>query len=815
MTEYLKLINQARDCLVGKVPSPQEQVNQIMIALIYKFMYIMDEKSAKLGGKKEYFIDEYEQYSWRDLMSPQYENQQKYNLYTEGIEKFKIHKNLIDTFRQVFKEAYVPYKDPTTLISFLKIIDKFDYSNSEVLGSAFEQFLNIMGTQSDSGQFRTPRHIIDFIVNVVNPIKTDTILDPACGTAGFLISAFSYIEKQKPTLQEKQNFTNNFAGYDITPIMATISMVNLYLHGFKKPKIYEYDTLTSTEHWKDRFDVILANPPFMTPKGAVIKPNTNFTLKTKRTEVLFSEYILEHLKSEGRAGFIIPDGVVFRSDKAYLELRKMLVENGLYAVVKLPNGVFQPYTQIGTNIFFIDKRLKGKSVLFVEVENDGYDFGSNRNPINKNDLPEVIKILDDFKSKDELVIENYKVKALIVKKEEILNRKDRILQRKSYETKEKIDDGKYEMVSLSDILDFKGKGKRPASFVNGDGKYNFYKSSKHLEIFKCDTADLNGEYLMLGKDACASVYYENGKFSAADSIVLYQVKNDRIHTKYVYQYLKQNIQTLLCPFFKGATILHARPSDFETIQIPLPPIEIQKEITAEIDNITAEIDNITAIINNKEREKTHFKSLIREVKFTLTPEELEKMEVSLSDCCDILNGATPLKCNENYWNKCEIPWLSVKDIKDNERIIMRTEKYITKQALKETSCKLIPINSILISCTATIGEYALTKIELTTNQQINALIVNDKYKSKIEPKYLFYCAMLWKDKLLDLGGKTTIDFVSTKLLGSIKIFLPPFEKQKEIVTKMEVIENLNKQLKVTAAELKNRIDNYFKCFDVI
>ena len=251
-------------------------------------------------------------------------------------------------FRDIFKNAYLPYRDPETLKSFLKIIDEFSYDHSERLGDAFEYLLSVLGSQGDAGQFRTPRHIIDFMVEVVDPKKNETILDPACGTAGFLISSYKHIlqantdAKGNSTLtpDEKGRLAQNFKGYDISPDMVRLSLVNLYLHGFTDPHIYEYDTLTSQERWNEFADVILANPPFMSPKGG-IKPHKRFSVQSKRSEVLFVDYMAEHLTPTGRAGIIVPEGIIFQSQTAYKDLRKMLVENSLVAVVSLPAGVFQ------------------------------------------------------------------------------------------------------------------------------------------------------------------------------------------------------------------------------------------------------------------------------------------------------------------------------------------------------------------------------------------------------------------------------------------------------------------------------------------
>src|SRR5665647_1564526 len=192
-SETKRRIDTARDILVGKVPDPKSQVEQITIALIYKFMDDMDAEAEELGGKRKFFAQEFARYGWAKLMRSGLGGHETLNLYAEAIAKMPENPGIPLLFRDIFKNAYLPYRDPETLKMFLKVIDEFTYDHSERLGDAFEYLLSVLGSQGDAGQFRTPRHIIDFMVEVVNPKKGDVILDPACGTAGFLISAYKHI----------------------------------------------------------------------------------------------------------------------------------------------------------------------------------------------------------------------------------------------------------------------------------------------------------------------------------------------------------------------------------------------------------------------------------------------------------------------------------------------------------------------------------------------------------------------------------------------------------------------------------------------
>ena len=397
-TETKHRIDTARDILVGKVPDPKSQVEQITIALIYKFMDDMDAMSEELGGERSFFAGEFARYGWARLMQPGLGGHEMLNHYAEAIERMDQNAGIPQLFRDIFSNAFLPYRDPETLRAFLKVIHGFTYDHSERLGDAFEYLLSVMDSQGDAGQFRTPRHIIDFIVAIVDPHKDDTVLDPACGTGGFLISSYKHILAANTdadgnstlTPDERARLARNVRGYDISPDMVRLSLVNMYLHGFVDPHIYEYDTLTSEERWNDYADVILANPPFMSPKGG-IRPHSRFSMNSKRSEVLFVDYMAEHLNAGGRAGIIVPEGIIFQSQNAHKQLRKKLVEDCLVAVVSLPAGVFNPYSGVKTSILLLDKALARKTdrIAFFKVENDGYNLGAQRRPIEQNDLPQV------------------------------------------------------------------------------------------------------------------------------------------------------------------------------------------------------------------------------------------------------------------------------------------------------------------------------------------------------------------------------------------------------------------------------------------
>jgi type I restriction enzyme M protein len=630
-TDTKRRIDTARDILVGKVPDPKSQVEQITIALIYKFMDDMDAESEELGGKRKFFTGDFARYGWARLMAPSLGGHEMLGLYGEGISKMPENPGIPALFRDIFKNAYLPYRDPETLKAFLKIIDEFSYDHSERLGDAFEYLLSVLGSQGDAGQFRTPRHIIDFMVEVLAPQKHETILDPACGTAGFLISAYKHILRANTdakvhgtlTPDERGRLAKNFAGYDISPDMVRLSLVNLYLHGFTDPHVYEYDTLTSEERWHEFADVILANPPFMSPKGG-IKPHKRFGIQAKRSEVLFVDYMAEHLTPTGRAAIIVPEGIIFQSQTAYKQLRKMLVENSLVAVVSLPAGCFQPYSGVKTSILILDKSLARQSdtVGFFKVENDGFGLGAQRRAIEKNDLPQVqaelaayLGALRSGASTDSILAATST--AQIVPKAKIAANGDYNLSGERYReggAKTNI----FPLVKLSDVCTVNPRksqlGGKPldtrVSFVPmadlNEHQIAFRASDeRRLSEVQTSYTYFEDKDVLLAK---VTPCFENGKAGIARGLL-----NGIGFGSSEFYVLRSNGQVLpewvyfcvMHPLFRDAATdqmtgtggLQRVPRDYvENFQIPLPPLEVQKELVAEIDGYQKVIERLRAEI---------------------------------------------------------------------------------------------------------------------------------------------------------------------------------------------------------------------------
>ena len=606
-TETKRRIDTARDILVGKVPDPKSQVEQITIALIYKFMDDLDAESEEFGGKRTFFADEFARFGWAKLLRSGLGGYDMLNLYADAIKRMPENPGIPPLFRDIFKNAYLPYNDPETLRAFLKVIDEFTYDHSERLGDAFEYLLSVLGSQGDAGQFRTPRHIIDFIVAVVDPKKEESILDPACGTAGFLISSYKHIltsntdDEGHSTLtpDDKERLAANFKGYDISPDMVRLSLVNMYLHGFAAPHIFEYDTLTSEERWNEYADVILANPPFMSPKGG-IRPHNRFSVKSKRSEVLFVDYMAEHLTPFGRAGIIVPEGIISLSQAAYKQLRKVLVENYLVAVVSLPAGVFQPYSGVKTSILILDKALAKRTdrIAFFKVENDGFDLGAQRREIAENDLPKIQTEIAEYLHRlraGESMDDFQPTLGLITQKERIASNGKYNLNSERYR-ENVVQATKYIWQKIERLVEtITPPMKIQKTAFGSTGKYPIIdQSQKEIAGWTDDEAVLihpKKPLVIFGDHTCTVKLIEVPFAQGADGIKILKTV-EALEPKFLYYYLQTS------PLESDGYQRHF--SRLKEKEIPLPPLETQKEIVAEIEDYQRVIDGARELVERME-----------------------------------------------------------------------------------------------------------------------------------------------------------------------------------------------------------------------
>jgi len=823
--ETKRRIDTARDILVGKVPDPKSQVEQITIALVYKFMDDMDKEAVELGGKPSFFTGDYERYAWNKIFDPRIGGHEMLLLYGEAIVKLNQNPNLPQLFRDIFKNAYLPYRDPETLKLFLKTINEFSYDHSERLGDAFEYLLSVLGSQGDAGQFRTPRHIIDFMVQLANPQKHETVLDPACGTAGFLISSYKHILKEncKKTpgdllnTEERKKLLTNFKGYDISPDMVRLSLVNMYLHGFVQPQIMEYDTLTSEERWNEYADVILANPPFMSPKGG-IKPHKKFSVQSNRSEVLFVDYIAEHLTPTGRAAIIVPEGIIFQSATAYKALRKMLVENHLYAVVSLPAGIFNPYSGVKTSILLMDRQLAKKtdSILFVKIENDGFGLGAQRREQTGSDLPDAVNVIKDYltafrnNKPESFITEEKPCSALLVKKEKLAENGEYNLTGDRYKTVETRKHQKWPMVELREIIEilngfaFKSEkyldagirviritNVQKGQILDSDPKYYPLTDLSEIERFILKKDDLL--LSLTGNVGRVGLIPESLLPAALNQrVACLRVASEKILHSYLYSILNTDLFENSCiDAASGVAQKNLSTEWLKKYKIPLPPLEVQREIVAEIECYQKLIDGCRQVVDSWKPQ------------IDIEP---EWPVVKLGEVCTFSQGVqVDLELQSKEHKENHVPFLRIENYTQNSEDI----RYIPSELGREKFVKNDEV--VVVRYGASAG---------FIGRGIEGILANNLFKvspdERISNNFLFYFLSSGnvQQYLKNVTAGGAMPALSFKTVEVIEIPIPTIQDQDTIVARIEterkVIDGCRELINTYEAKIKRVIDKVWE-----
>lgn len=388
----------------GGISNPLEVIEQITYLLFIRRLddiQILAEKKARVTGtpvENAVFLPGQSALRWGHL-----KNTSPEVMFTiVGNEVFPFLRQMGDgtTYSEHMKDARFTIPTAALLSKVVDMLDGIPMADRDTNGDLYEYLLSKIASAGVNGQFRTPRHIIELMVQMTAPTPRDEICDPACGTAGFLVAASEYVrDTHSDTLldaEQRRHFHHSmFHGYDFDNVMLRIGSMNMLMHGIESPDIRYRDSLSEGAATDaEKYTLILANPPFA---GSLDYESTAKDLqrivKTKKTELLFLALFLKLLKAGGRAAVIVPDGVLFGSSTAHKTLRKTLVEEQkLDAVVKLPSGVFRPYAGVSTAILFFTKTNSGGTddVWFYDVQADGFSLDDRRNPVEANDLPDVL-----------------------------------------------------------------------------------------------------------------------------------------------------------------------------------------------------------------------------------------------------------------------------------------------------------------------------------------------------------------------------------------------------------------------------------------
>lgn len=420
------------DFFAGGVANPLTVIEQITYLLFIKGLDDVEtsnEQSEQILGVKfnRIFDAEHQECRWskfKNMSAPE-----MYKVVSEKV--FLFIKNLQPSkdsaFSRYMESAIFAVPTPLVLEKVVTKIDSIPMKDRDTKGDVYEYMLSKLSSSGDLGQFRTPRHIIKMMIEMINPSPNDIICDPACGSGGFLVETGEFLRENHKEIFEndtlKHHFNNDmFYGFDTDTTMLRLSAMNMMLHGIDNPNINYKDSVSEDNKDEEKYSIILANPPF---KGTIDTERTSPSLlkicNTKKTELLFLTLFLRILKIGGRCACIVPDGVLFGSSNAHKSIRKELVENNkLEAVISMPSGVFMPYAGVSTAILIFTKTTTGGTdkVWFYDMQADGYSLDAKRTKINDSDIPDII---ERFKNLDNEVDRQRTDKSFMVSKDEIVN----------------------------------------------------------------------------------------------------------------------------------------------------------------------------------------------------------------------------------------------------------------------------------------------------------------------------------------------------------------------------------------------------------
>lgn len=414
----------------GGITNPLSVIEQFTYLIFIKSLddkQTKEEKTASVLGlePKKIFNENEQILRWSNFK--ELEAQEMYDIVVNKVFPFikNMNVNNRSSFSKYMKDAIFQIPTPQMLEKIVTGIDGLEFER-DVKGDLYEYLLSKLATSGTNGQFRTPRHIIDMMVRLIKPVPQDIIIDPACGTSGFLVGAEEYLKENHDEIfiseELKNHFQNEmFYGNDMDTTMLRIGTMNMMLHDVENPNIDYKDSLSKSNTDKEKYTVVLANPPFtgsLDSEG--VADDLLKVTKTKKTELLFLALMLRILKIGGRCAVIVPDGVLFGASKAHKQIRQELIEkHNLHGVISMPSGVFKPYAGVSTAILLFTKTGMGgtEKVWFYDMQADGFSLDDKRNPIEENDIEDIVKRYENIEEeKDRKRTE----KSFFVSKKEIV-----------------------------------------------------------------------------------------------------------------------------------------------------------------------------------------------------------------------------------------------------------------------------------------------------------------------------------------------------------------------------------------------------------
>ena len=575
----------------GGISNPLEVIEQITYLLFLRrldeLQTLAESKAARTGKPIEHPIfprgkdpkgRPYQDLRWSRLK--QLEAKEMYTVVAEHVFPFLRTLGGDDsTYAHHMKDARFTIPKPELLVKVVDMLDEIPMEDRDTKGDLYEYMLGKIATAGQNGQFRTPRHIIQLMVELTKPGPKDVICDPACGTAGFLVAAAEYVRKHHPAMlrdpKGSQHFHHEmFHGYDFDSTMLRIGSMNMLLHGVENPDIRYRDSLAQDHAGEEeKYTLVLANPPFA---GSLdyesVAKDLLGVVKTKKTELLFLALFTRLLTAGGRAAVIVPAGVLESESAAHEAARRLLVEDmRLEGVIMLPHWIFKPYASVATAILLFGKGGKTSSVWYYRLENDGFSNDAAKTPRAGSEIPELLKLWNERTNES---FTSDRGKHRFVSLQEIRDNRYDLCGRvylSGYEYPPAVP-----LVNIGDLFDIK-VGTVGAANATEHGEYPFVTSSQLVKRY--DDWGFDAEAICIptvsstghGHASIKHIHYVNGKFAAATIIaVLIPKPNANVHVPYVYYYLLVHKDELLVPLMRGAANVSLAPDRLARLKIPVP-----------------------------------------------------------------------------------------------------------------------------------------------------------------------------------------------------------------------------------------------------
>ena len=736
------------------------------------------------------------------------------------------------TINLLYRDAHVKVFDKPTLRRLVHEIEQMmreleeeaSSGHTDIFGDMYEYLLGKLAQAGTLGSFRTPRNIIKFVVDVVDPNKGETILDPACGTAGFLVAALEHLKEKYSSEEFKKEdkhpldllapeerrflFQHTFSGFDSDFDMFKFGLMNLYLHQLEHPNIKRINTLVDTAGDRTKWDIVLANPPF---SGAIDKSSISEDLQmgTRATELLFLRYIMDHLSSNGRSGVIVPEGVLYSGSNAHIKIRQMLVEDaGLWAVVSLPAGIFNPYAGVKTSILFFDKSLKNKvdHVLFLNVNNDGFDLGATKRPINKNDLPKAKELLLKYRKaieagEDYAMIPQFLYllddeqnpadrMAGIIEKSAILETKDHILSMDRYEKKNNFTNSIWPQARLGDLIAQRServKGNHAVvwsvsntvGFIPSEEYFDKKVASENIQnykIIKPGYFAYNPSRINVG--SIASNKSENTG-SVSPMYVVFEITSPNLDPDYFINFIKsKRLLEIIKSKAHGSVREQLKFDDLAQIDIPLPPLSIQREAVEQIESKRNLIIASSEVVKAIKKEKSGF---------GLACKKLDCEWVEIGSICEMIQYGTSDKPNQEEKG---YKVLRMNDLVDGEVIETETLKHVELSS-KDFAKYKVEKGDILFNRTNSIDHVGRTGIfNLEGDYCFASYLIRMRVRKDcgIKPAFLnlFMNSEEFQTGIKKFASRAIGQAnINAKSLGNYKVPLAPLDFQNQALSDQE------------------------------